>query len=155
MTRTTKLCIAKQRLLLNKGTLNERTRCLRSWRPKTLMVCSWKTSSWFSYLYSLSEATLYEQELARYKAIDAQREKANNAKLKGLIFHASIVLLSLISFAFRFLKQGREKGGGYIGRHGCFWGLNLCLLSGLKGRQQIPLYLHILLPGQYALVYIE
>ncbi|KAJ3881046.1 hypothetical protein F5051DRAFT_398267 [Lentinula edodes] len=32
-----------------------------------------------------SEATLYEQELARYKAIDAQREKANNAKLKGFL----------------------------------------------------------------------
>ncbi|KAE9405116.1 TPR-like protein [Gymnopus androsaceus JB14] len=31
------------------------------------------------------EATLYEQELARYKAIDAQREKANNAKLKGFL----------------------------------------------------------------------
>jgi len=32
-----------------------------------------------------SEITLYEQELARYKAIDVQREKANNAKLKGFL----------------------------------------------------------------------
>ncbi|KAJ3766418.1 hypothetical protein FB446DRAFT_776092 [Lentinula raphanica] len=32
-----------------------------------------------------SEATLYGQELSRYKAIDAQREKANNAKLKGFL----------------------------------------------------------------------
>ncbi|KAF5391489.1 hypothetical protein D9757_002432 [Collybiopsis confluens] len=31
------------------------------------------------------EAALYEQELTRYKAIDAQREKANNAKLKGFL----------------------------------------------------------------------
>jgi len=32
-----------------------------------------------------SESALYDQELARYKAIDAQREKANNAKLKGFL----------------------------------------------------------------------
>ncbi|KAF9061335.1 hypothetical protein BDP27DRAFT_1338298 [Rhodocollybia butyracea] len=32
-----------------------------------------------------SEVSLYDQELARYKAIDAQREKANNAKLKGFL----------------------------------------------------------------------
>ncbi|KAJ3739162.1 hypothetical protein DFH05DRAFT_527841 [Lentinula detonsa] len=32
-----------------------------------------------------SEAALYEQELARYRAIDAQREKAHNAKLKGFL----------------------------------------------------------------------
>jgi len=32
-----------------------------------------------------SETALYDQELARYKAIDLQREKANNAKLKGFL----------------------------------------------------------------------
>jgi len=32
-----------------------------------------------------SDVSLYDQELARYKAIDAQREKANNAKLKGFL----------------------------------------------------------------------
>lgn len=82
--KTTKPYIAKPRLLLNKDTLKEPTKCLKSWRLKTHQVCSACCRDRLHHLQLLSEITLYEQELARYKAIDVQREKANNAKLKGI-----------------------------------------------------------------------